>query len=102
MEREKAYNLMIKIIKFEYFSGKMAFAVKQDFHAKVFLMTLRATYAHPIENKVVEEYKANENRKFDQKINRTNAVFMTQDILIAKKTETTLFNELHTIMIVTK
>ena len=37
----------------------------------------------PIEDKVVEEYKANENRKFDQKINRTNAVSMTQDILIA-------------------
>ena len=38
----------------------------------------------PIRLKIkVEEYKANENRKFDQKINRTNAVSMTQDILIA-------------------
>jgi hypothetical protein len=39
-------------------------------------------YAHPIEEKVREEYKANENRKHDQKINRTNAIAMTKDILI--------------------
>ena len=66
----------------ENFSGKTAHAVKQDFHAKVFLMTLCAAYAHPIEDRVVEEYKADQNRKFDQKINRTNALSMTQDILI--------------------
>ncbi|OFX44708.1 MAG: hypothetical protein A2W95_14305 [Bacteroidetes bacterium GWA2_40_14] len=46
-------------------------------------MTLCATYAHPIEDKVVEEYRADENRKHDQKINHTNALSMTQDILIA-------------------
>ena len=57
--------------------------MRQDFHAKVFLMTLCAAYAHPIEDRVVEEYKADQNRKFDQKINRTNALSMTQDILIA-------------------
>jgi hypothetical protein len=80
---EEAYKLLKSRIELENFSGKTAQAVKQDFHAKVFLMTLCAAYAHPIEDKVVEEYKANENRKFDQKINRTNAVSMTQDILIA-------------------
>jgi hypothetical protein len=31
---------------------------------------------------VKEEYKADQDRKFNQKINRTNAVSMTQDILI--------------------
>lgn len=46
-------------------------------------MTLCAAYAHPIEEKVTEEYKADKSRKFDQKINRTNALSMTQDILIA-------------------
>lgn len=45
-------------------------------------MTLCASYAHPIEEKVIAEYKADENRKHDQKINRTNAVSMTLDILI--------------------
>lgn len=80
---EEAYKLLKSRIELENFSGKTAVAVKQDFHAKVFLMTLCAAYAHPIEEKVVEEYKADQNRKFDQKINRTNAVSMTQDILIA-------------------
>ena len=80
---EEAYKLLKSRIELENFSGKTAVAVRQDFHAKVFLMTLCAAYAHPIEEKVVEEYKADQNRKFDQKINRTNAVSMTQDILIA-------------------
>jgi hypothetical protein len=80
---EEAYKMLKSRIELENFSGKTALAVKQDFHAKVFLMTLCAAYAHPIEEKVREEYKADQDRKFDQKINRTNAVSMTQDILIA-------------------
>ena len=80
---EEAYKLLKSRIELENFTGKTALAVKQDFHAKVFLMTLCAAYAHPIEEKVREEYKADQTRKHDQKINRTNAVSMTQDILIA-------------------
>ena len=79
---EEAYKLLKSRVEVENFSGKTARAVKQDFHAKVFLMSLCAAYAHPIEEKVVEEYKADQNRKFDQKLNRTNALSMTQDILI--------------------
>ena len=56
--------------------------MRQDFHAKVFFMTLCAAYAHPIEEKVIEEYKADEQRKHDQKINRTNALAATQEMLI--------------------
>jgi hypothetical protein len=80
---EEAYKLLKSRIELENFSGKTANAVKQDFYAKVFLMTLCAAYAHPIEEKVIEEYKADEKRKYDQKINRTNALASTQDILIA-------------------
>jgi hypothetical protein len=80
---EETYKLFKSRIDLEDFSGKTAQAVKQDFHAKVFLMTLCAAYAHPIEDKVIEEYSADENRKFDQKINRTNALSMTQEILMA-------------------
>jgi len=80
---EEAYKLLKNRIELENFSGKTAQAVKQDFHAKVFLMTLCAAYAHPIEEKVIEEYKADQKRKYDQKINRTNALSMTQDVLIA-------------------
>jgi hypothetical protein len=80
---EEAYKLFKCRIELENFSGKTALAIKQDFHAKIFLMTLCAAYAHPIEEKVVKEYKADEDRKFSQKINRTNAIGMTQGILIA-------------------
>ena len=80
---EETYKLFKSRIELEDFSGKTAQVVKQDFHAKVFLMTLCAAYAHPIENKVIDEYSADENRKFDQKINRTNALSMTQEILMS-------------------
>lgn len=76
---EEAYKLLKSRVEVGNFIGKTAKAVKQDFHAKVLLMTLCAAYAHPIEDKVTEEYKADENRKYDQKINRTNALSMTQD-----------------------
>lgn len=79
---EEAYKLLKSRIELESFSGKTARAVKQDFHGKVFLMTLCAAYAHPIEEKVVAEYKADQNRKHDQKINRTNAIASTMDVLI--------------------
>ncbi len=45
-------------------------------------MTLCAAYAHPIEEKVIAEYKADQKRKYEQKINRTNALAMTQEIMV--------------------
>lgn len=79
---EEAYKLLKSRIELEDFSGKTDKAVKQDFHAKILLMTLCAAYAHPIEEKVIAEYKADKNRKHGQKINRTNALATTIDILI--------------------
>jgi len=80
---EEAYKLLKSRIELEDFSSKTARGVKQDFHSKAFLMTLCAAYAHPIEERVTAEYKADANRKHDQKINRTNALSMTLDILIS-------------------
>ncbi len=81
---EEAYKLLKSRIELENFSGKTARAVKQDFHAKIFLMSLCAIFSHPIEEKVREEYSKEKNTKlkYDQKINRTNAISMTQDVLI--------------------
>ena len=79
---EEAYKLLKSRIELEDFSSKTARGIKQDFHSKMFLMTLCAAYAHPIEERVTAEYKADENRKHDQKINRTNALSMTLEILI--------------------
>lgn len=64
---EEAYKLLKSRVELEDFSGKTARAVKQDFFAKVFLMTLCAAYAHPIEEKVVAENRADEKRKHFKK-----------------------------------
>ena len=79
---EEGYKLFKCRVEVEDFSGKTAIAVKQDFYAKIFLMTLAAAYAFPIEEKVREEYKAGKERKYNQKINRTNTLSMTRNILI--------------------
>jgi len=79
---EEAYKLLKSRIELEAFSGKTAKAVKQDFHAKIFLLTMCAAYAHPIEEKVIKEYKADKNRKHSQKINRTNAIAMVMDMAV--------------------
>ena len=79
---EEAYKLLKVRAELEDFSGKTAISVKQDFFAKVFLMSLCAIYAFPIEEKVRQEYKADEKRKHDQQINHTHALASTRDILI--------------------
>ena len=79
---EEAYKLLKNRIELENFSGKTAKAIKQGFHAKMFLMTLSAAYAHPIEERVKQEFKADKNRKHDPQINKTNAISMTKDILV--------------------
>lgn len=79
---EEAYKLLKTRIELEDFSGKTANAVKQDFHAKIFLLSLTAAYAHPVEERVREEFRADKNRKHSQKINRTNAIATTKDLLI--------------------
>jgi hypothetical protein len=79
---EEIYKLLKNRVELEDFSGKTARAVKQDFHAKIFLMSLCAVYAHPIEERVEAEYKADGKRKNDQQINRTNALAVTIGILI--------------------
>ena len=70
-------------IELEDFSAKTAKAIKKDFYAKVLLLTLCAAYAFPIDVKVKADFKVDQTRKHNQKINSTNAVAMTKDILIA-------------------
>lgn len=79
---EEAYKMLKSRVELEAFSGKTAKAIEQDFYAKVFLLTMCAAYAHPIEEKVIEEYKADQERKYSQKINKTNAVATFMDMAI--------------------
>jgi hypothetical protein len=57
-------------------------AVQQDFHAKVFLLTLTAAFAHPMAEKVKKEFKADQTRKHDQQINPTNAIATISQVFI--------------------
>jgi len=79
---EEAYKLLKARAEMEKFSGKTARAVHQDFQSKIYLMTMCAAFAHPIEEKVRDEFKADENRKHAQKINRTNALSNLMDLLV--------------------
>jgi hypothetical protein len=70
---EEGYKLYKCRIQLEAFSGKTAHAVKQDFFAKVFLMTTAAVFAFPIEEKIKQEQQQS-TRKHPYKINRTDAL----------------------------
>lgn len=79
---EESFKMLKARAELEQFSGKTATAVKQDFHAKLFAITLCSIYAHPIEEKVKAEFAKDQHRKHDQKINRTSALDMLHNILI--------------------
>lgn len=78
---EESYKLFKARAEVERFSGKTALAVKQDFFAKVFMMSLSAVLAFPIEEKVKKEYQE-ANTKHPQKINRTSALSMLMSISV--------------------
>lgn len=78
---EEAYKLFKSRIEVENFSGKTSIAVKQDFYARIYMMSLCASLAFPIEERVKKEVKELKN-KHSQKINRTSAYAMLQNISI--------------------
>jgi len=78
---EEGYKLFKARIEVERFSGKTALAVKQDFFAKIFMMSLSAVLAFPIEEKVRKEY-LDADTKHLQKINRTSALAMLMNISV--------------------
>lgn len=78
---EESYKLLKARAEIEKFSGKTAIAVKQDFFAKVFMMSLSAVLAFPIEERVKKEYQE-AGTKHQQKINRTSALSMLMGISV--------------------
>lgn len=80
---EEAYKMLKARINIEAFSGRTAKSVYQDFYAKILMMNLCATLSHPIEQKVRTEYSAAaRGNKYDQKINKADALAETRDNLI--------------------
>lgn len=69
---EEGYKFYKTRLQIEAFTGKTALAVKQDFYAKVFMMSTMAVMAFPIEEKLKKE-QAESARKHPYKVNRTNA-----------------------------
>lgn len=76
---EEGYKLYKCRLQLEAFSGKTVHAVKQDFFAKVFMMTTTAILAFPVEEKLKQEQQQS-NREHNHKINRTNALSMIKEI----------------------
>lgn len=76
---EENYKLFKSRLQLEAFSGKTAVAIKQDFFAKLFMMSLTAALAFPVEEKLLEEQQ-NQHRKHPYKINKTNALSFTREI----------------------
>lgn len=76
---EEAYKLFKCRINLEAFSGKTALAVKQDFHAKIFMMTTTAVLAFPVEEQIKKECER-ENKPQNRKINRTNALSKVREV----------------------
>ena len=81
-DEEKVYKLLKTSADFEEFSDKIAIIVKQDFFAKIILMSLCVIYAYSIEKKVREEYKADVCRKQCQQINHTYALSFTPEVTL--------------------
>ena len=78
---EESYKLFKARVEVERFSGKTALAVKQDFFAKIFMMSLSAVLAFPIEERVKKESQEAD-LKHQQKINRTGAIAMLMSISV--------------------
>lgn len=76
---EEGYKLYKTRIGLEAFSGKTAQAIKQDFFAKVFMMTTTAVFAFPIEEKLKKEQLQSE-KKHTYKVNRTNALSLVKEM----------------------
>lgn len=81
-QAEEAFKMLKSRAELECFSGKTAHAVKQDFYAKILAVSPCSMYALPIEQKVRAECQADPNRKHPKKINRTQALRATYEVLI--------------------
>lgn len=81
---EEAFKMLKSRMNLEDFSGKTARSIRQDFHAKILMMTLCAVMSHPIEQKVRDEYNAEKRgNKYNQKINRADAIAETRNNILA-------------------
>lgn len=82
---EEGYKLFKCRLQLEAFSGKTALAIRQDFFAKLFMMTTTAVLAFPVEEQLKKESLQEQNlpspkRKHPRQVNRTNALAMVKEV----------------------
>lgn len=75
---EEGYKLFKSRIQLEAFSGKTALSIRQDFFAKLFMMTTAAVLAFPVEEKIKTE-EGKSKYKHAYKLNRTNTLAAIKD-----------------------
>ncbi len=79
---EEGYKLFKTRANLEAFSGKTALSVRQDFFAKIFMMSFAAIMSFPVEERIRKEVSTPLYKR-DHKINRTNALAFIKDNSIA-------------------
>lgn len=80
---EEGYKLFKSRLQLEAFSGKTALAIRQDFFAKLFMMTTTAVLAFPVEEKLKQEQQQPKSkRKHPHQINRTNALALVKEMAL--------------------
>jgi len=90
---EEEYKTMKSVLEVEQFSGKSPHAVRQEFHAAIFLSNLQAVISR--EKDVQERIeKKTEGRKYEYQENRTSALFFVKEGLIALFTGASLIQVL--------
>lgn len=76
---EEGYKMFKKSIHVEYFTGKSAIAVEQEFYAKVFMLNM----ASMIRTQYIEPLKeTGKGLKYEQRVNKTQVLAKTKDFLI--------------------
>jgi len=78
---EEAYKLLKARLNIEEFSGKTELAVRQDFHAKIFMMSLTAELCFPVEEKLRKEHRQTPAKR-QKTINKTHALSKLKDVVI--------------------
>ena len=90
---EEEYKTMKSVLEVEQFSGKSPHAVRQEFHAAIFLSNLQAVISR--EKDVQERIeKKTVGRKYEYQENRTSALFFVKEGLIALFTGASLIQVL--------
>jgi hypothetical protein len=76
---EESYKTFKKVLHIEHFTGKTALSVRQDFHARVFMLNMASMIAS--QGLAEKNNEREEHRKYKSKPNKTQTLAKTKDFL---------------------